>query len=220
MTGRENILRLAIATAILAVAAVIHFTLGFGAPDRSVPATLDLPLDGSWAEAPAFRPHPPGSYRVSLELDRRFPHREMECLADVGSPEPASTAPGRRTDCPPGFDPLGVEWRLLEDGRPARLGYDFGPHAGEYSGATVGRSFVMVDLARGRTYQLRARTTDSPASSAVTRPRLRIAYGDMAELVVQALFWSALAILLAFVGAVLLIEALRLIRRAAVAERV
>lgn len=213
MAMRATILRLLLALGLMAAAPGLYMTAGFGAPDRSRPVLMELPLDGRWVESATFRAAPPGGYRASLLLDRRHPHREMECLADVGFPSPTSGTPGRHPDCPAAFRPLVVEWTLLENGLPAKPTYDFGLHAGEYSGDTVGRSFATFDLARGVPYRVRARVIDAADAVTITRLRLQLAYDDMARLLVRSLFWSVAAGVLVFAGLTLLARTLRRVEK-------
>lgn len=201
MPDRATISRLAWPAVAMALGAALFFTLGFGAAHRGSGQTLRLPLDGRWVQSPPFRPSPGGSYRASLQLDRRHPHREMKCLADVGTPSAASSENGRHSDCPPGFEPIQVEWVLVRDGRPISASYAFGPHAGEYGGDFVGRSFGTYRLYSGAQYRLGARIVAAPRSAAVTRPRIVLAYDQMTDLIFMTLLWSVAALLLAGWGA-------------------
>lgn len=162
----------------------------------------------AWIEGAPFRASIGGRYRASLSLERKYPQREMECLADVGMPFPTSTASGRRTDCPPGFSPAQLEWSLIEKGHPASPTYDFGHHAGEYSSATVGRSLGIFMLRPGRSYVVRARLSGAPIQLWATGPKLELAFDDVASLIVKALFFSAVSGVLGVVGLGLVIAAL------------
>ena len=188
--------------ALLIIAAVgLYLSKGFGAPDHSRPVVLALPSDRRWIESAPFRASPGGRYRASLLLERKYPHREMECLADVGMPFPTSTESGRRTDCPAGFSPSRLQWNLIEDGRAANLTYDFGgDHAGEYASATVGRSLGIYMLRQGPSYVVRALLREAPSQLWTTRPKLELAFDDMASLIVQALFFSVMSGIIGLVG--------------------
>lgn len=193
---------------LLLLAAVgLYQTKGFGAPDRSRPLVLALPADGRWIESTPFRASIGGDYRASLTLERKYPHREMECLADVGMPLPTSTESGRRSDCPTGFTPAQLQWSLIEEGRPARQTYDFGQHAGEYGSDTLGRSLGIFELRPGRSYVVRARLSGAPPQLWTTGPKLELAFGDMASLIVQALLFSAASGAMGLIGLGYLIAA-------------
>ena len=180
--------------ALLIIAGVgLYLSEGFGAQDHSRPVVLVIPSDGSWIESAPFRASPGGNYRASLSLERKYAHREMECLADVGMPFPASTESGRRTDCPPGFSPSELDWNLFENGRAVGPTYAFGDHAGEYASATVGRSLGIYRLRQGPSYVVRARLRGAPTQLWTTRPKLELAFDDMASLAVQALLFSVVS---------------------------
>lgn len=205
---------LCVGLVLVAAASVLFFTLGFGAADHSRPVAIALQPGSRWVTTGPFRASPPGRYRASLSLGRKYEHREMECLADVGMPYPTSTESGRRTDCPPSFPPSNLEWVLLEDGRPAAQTYAFGKHAGEYSSASVGRSLGIYDLRPGRSYVVRARLTNAPQEVWTTAPKLELAFDDMASLLVRTLFFSALSVVMGVAGIALLIaESWRLVRK-------
>ena len=194
--------------ALLIVAATMLFlTKGLGSADQSRPVVLALLPDGNWIESAPFRASITSSYRASLSLERKYPHREMECLADVGSPFPGSTEPGRRTDCPPGFSPAQLEWSLVEEGRPAKQTSDFGPHAGEYTSDTVGRSLGSFVLRSGHTYVVRARLSEAPIQLWATGPKLELAFDDMASLAAPASFFALVSAVLGLVGLGLVIAA-------------
>ena len=198
---------------LIVAAAILFLTKGLGSADQSRPVVLALLSDGSWIESAPFRASITSSYRASLSLERKYPMREMECLADVGSPFPRSTEPGRRTDCPPGFSPAHLEWSLIEEGVPANQTYDFGPHAGEYTSDTVGRSLGSFVLRSGRTYVVRARLSGAPTQLWATGPKLELAFDDMASLAVPASFFSLVAGVLGLVGLGLVIAALWRVQR-------
>ncbi|WP_374656954.1 hypothetical protein [Phenylobacterium sp.] len=187
------------ACAAFGLAALLWFTKGFGSRDDGVAIVLNLRQDGSWAQSAPFRPETTGNYRVSLELKRRFPYEVMECLADVGAPDPDSGQPGRRPDCPTGYGSGQLEWSLQENGRPAKW-EAFGPHFGEYSRDIIGRSLGSVDLDRRSIYVLRARLKGASPAMATVEPTFRIAFDDMASLIVSALFYSVAAFAVAFAG--------------------
>lgn len=193
----------------IAAALALFMIAGFGAPDRSQPVNMTLRRDGGWVKSTSFLAAPPGFYRVSLTLSRKFPQREMECLADVGMPFPLSTESGRRTDCPPGYSPLHLSWIVLEDGKPLSRSGEFGEHAGEYSGTTVGRSLEGFELRRGRKYEVHVRVIEAPERLWTTDPKVRLAYNDVAGLIVRALLCSILSGLLGATGLWLLLAALR-----------
>lgn len=192
--------RLAVGALLIIGAAGLYLSKGFGAPDHSRPVVLVLPSDGRWIESAPIHASPGGRYRASLSLERKYPRREMECLADVGMPFPTSTESGRRTDCPAGFSPSQLEWNLVEDGRATNRTYDFGDHAGEYASATVGRSLGIFMLRPGPSYVVRARLRDAPSQLWTTRPKFELAFDDMASLVVQALFFSAISGVMGLIG--------------------
>lgn len=198
----------AFACAAFGLAALIWFTKGFGSRDDGVAVVLNLRQDGAWVRSAPFRPETTGHYRVSLELKRRFPHEVMECLADVGAPYPNSGEPGRRTDCQVGYAPGQLEWSLQENGRPATWSA-FPPYSGEYSRDTVGRSVSAVDLDRRSIYVLRARLRGASPAMATVEPTFRIAFDDMASLIVSALFYSVAAFAVAFAGLGFAAQAIR-----------
>ena len=182
---------------------------GFGALDYGRPALVTLRHDGGWVESAPFSATP-GLYRAPVSLNRKYPQREMECLADVGMPFPLSTEGGRRTDCPPGYSPLQLSWIVLEDGKPSGRSGNFGDHAGEYSDAAVGRSLGSVELRRGRSYKMRVRVIEAPEKLWATNPTVSLAYGDMTGLVVGSLFFSVLSGALGVTGLWLLLAAVRM----------
>ena len=199
--------RACIGVLLIVAATILFLTKGLGSADQLRPVVLTLPSDGSWIESAPFRASITSSYRASLSLQRKYPHREMECLADVGSPFPRSTEPGRRTDCPPGFSPAQLEWSLIEEGRPAKRTYDFGQHAGEYTSDTVGRSLGAFVLHSGRSYVVRARLSEAPTQLWATGPKLQLTFDDTAWLAVPASIFSLVSAMLGLVGLGLVIVA-------------
>ena len=211
--------RVALGGLLLAGGAAILFASGAGQPDHSRALLLDLDTTGHWVSSPPFKAWLPGGYSASLELDRRYPHREMECLAGVGMPDPASSRSGPRADCPPGFTRTNLEWQILQDGQRITPRGDVDDHSGEYSDATVGRSLGWLDLKKGATFVVQARLIGPSDKLAVARPRLRIGYNDVETLIVQGFFFSAIALILAVTGAGMLISGvMRLLKARTVRE--
>jgi hypothetical protein len=180
---------------------------GFGQPQSFYrPVDVPLPMNGSALQTGPFTIWHPGHYRVSLQLKRRHPHREMECLADVGMPFKTSSATGRRTDCPPsGFPPTMIEWTLLDHGkRPSQN--DAGGHAGEYSREFVGRTLGWCDLRRFHTYRFTARILNPNPNLALTEPRVLVDYDEAAGAIVSQLFFSLIGIGLGLIGLIGLVR--------------
>ena len=197
----------------MAVALAVFMTKGFGAQDRSQPVSMSLRRDGGWTESAQFPATIPGSYRASVTLTRRYPPREMECLADVG---PFTAGPQvSHPDCPPDYAPLQLRWMVLEDGQRSASSGNFGAHAGEHADAAIGRSLGSVKLRSGHSYKMLVRVVDAPDALWVTTPRASLAYIDTAALAISGLTFSLLAGALGATGLSLSVAALLRVGRSA-----
>ena len=199
---------------LLGSAIALFFTVGFGQPrTRTLPVNFDLPTNGQWTQSEPFYAGVAGKFRASLLLERTLPFRELECLADVGMPYPRSTASGRRTDCPAGYNPTVLEWAVVEQGKPVPLNYSFGEHAGTYSSADVGRDLGLLQLRYFRSYVARARIVRGSQALEATHPKFQLAFEGSPfpeDYLVQTALVSLVAIGLGLTGtAKLAREALR-----------
>jgi hypothetical protein len=206
--------RFGIGLAILALALAWFFAKGLGFTDNSTPIDMRLSRDGRWVVSKPFRPFPAGSYRASLEMNGKYRRKDMMCLADVAMPVSPSGEGDRPTDCPPQFSRVEIEWTIEQNGEPLPLQYDFGRHAGEYSGDVVGRSLGGFDLNSREAYVFRARVVRAPAATWATTPRVKLSYDDGAGLAVRALFVWGASFVMGLVGLAIAVRELpRLLRR-------
>ena len=121
-----------------------------------------------------FRVQETRGYRAVLEIDRKFPFRETECLLGVGMPDPLSSRSGLRTDCPSDFPPADLEWAIMKDGRPLPIAGKVPAHDGKYGNDTIARELGFVALRNGQLYSAEAQLRHSNTNLKQAAPRLII----------------------------------------------
>ena len=197
----------------VAAAFTLYFSMGDGAGDHSRPVALSISPNGQWVSSRPFRPQEQGNYIASLWLRRRYPDKEMECLADVGIPDPANAVIHPPNDCPPALFPASLQWTLIEDGHPVAQTLSGRDHLGGGDAARISRWLGTYSLDRRRTYVVRARFINAPPTFAATAPILDLQFADLPSLIVKDLLFSFGSLLLGVLGGWLIFKSQRRIWR-------
>jgi hypothetical protein len=118
-------------------------------------------------------------YDAVFRADRKFSFKETACLLGDYTPDVRYSLSGPRMDCPAGFYPPAVRWKILANGH---LSVSGGTQAGQgagYSDQSGDRYMGWVHLKRGLSYVAIVDLSQAPPSLWTTTPRFVLTQNDM-----------------------------------------
>jgi len=156
---------------------------------NTIPVYKPVPLSVGHIRQ-SFRVNFSGTYTMRIEVERKLPHRTIQCLMGIRDYVPEG-------ECKNITPVLNFTWTLAQDGRTLESGSSASATGGAYTTDTVADQFAWFEGKRGHSYILDMDILEDGSALSVANPKLRVGvdesyYEDFIFLDLVTLGWAVL----------------------------
>jgi hypothetical protein len=156
---------------------------------NDVPVHRPISLSVGHVRQP-FKVNFTGTYTMRVEVERKLPHRTIQCLMGIRDYVP-------KGECRNIAPVLNFNWTLTQDGRTLESGSSTSATSGAYTNDSVAEQFAWFQGKRGGHYVLDMDILEDGSALSVANPNLRIGvdesyYEDFIFLELATVAWAVL----------------------------
>jgi hypothetical protein len=130
----------------------------------------------------SFKVNFSGTYTMRIEVERKLPHRTIQCLMGIRDYVPEG-------ECRNITPVLNFTWTLTQDGRTLKSGSSTSATGGAYTNDTVADQFAGFEGKRGQHYTLDMDILEDGSTLSVANPKLRIGGTRVTTRASSSLIW-------------------------------